>query len=231
MERIATCIRLRQPLPSFACENIDHGYNLQKRVTKNINHNGQIGFKAGATSTAVQQHLGLKAPLVGSLYGDGKLQSGCELSLVAGQELECEIGIVVNCKGEPIGLFPAVEVVYLEFSQREDLSIANAVAVNLGADRFICGPISPWQPTLESLTINVIRDGINVATIVSGYSFGSLNEGANWMLGEVKAKKLWSSAEKQSLFLMGTCGDSFIGKKGNYQIDFGCLGNITFNVV
>lgn len=147
-----------------------------------------------------------------------------------GQELECEIGVVVDGAGSPLGLVPVVEVVYLAFSRREDLSIANALAVNLGADRYICGDVAPWHPGLAEVAINVWKDDVQVATVINEYSFGSPDCGASWIVAEATKRNLWQPGAENCLLILGTCGAPLKGEKGNYRFAFGELGEVCLRV-
>lgn len=230
VKRLAMAVETRQPLPAMACETMEQGYRLQRQLSAQINGETLADLKAGITAAAAQQQLGLDAPLIGSLYRRGKLVSGCELELVSGQELECEIGVLVDGSGEPLGLLPIVEVVYLDFSRKEDFSLANAVAANLGADRYICGEILPWDGELESVAIRVCKDGDEIASFSNNYSFGSPAAGAAWLVAEARRQGLWQDGSEPRVLSLGTCGTALPGKPGHYRIDFGPLGDISFRV-
>ncbi|MEP4485604.1 hypothetical protein [Marinobacter alexandrii] len=231
VEKMAAAITARQPLPAMHCESLAAGYQLQQELTQHMNGREPSDLKAGVTGAVVQKHLGLDGPLIASLYPRGKLSNGAELSLVQGQELECEIGVVVNGEGQPIGLVPVVEVVYLAFSQQEDFSIANIVAANLAADRYICGEIQPWDPSLEDLTITASQNSTEIATLSNDYSFGSPASGAQWLVGEAKERGIWQAGEVDRLLILGTCGTPLPGATGNYSIDFGVLGQLEFTIL
>ncbi|MEP6390242.1 MAG: hypothetical protein ABJ056_10005 [Halioglobus sp.] len=231
VEKMAVAIKARQPLPSMYCESLEAGYRIQQQLTQRINGSEATDLKAGVTGAAVQKHLGLDSPLIASLYPSGKLSSGAELTLAEGQELECEIGVVVDGAGQPIGLIPVVEVVYLAFSRKEDFSIANIVAANLAADRYICGEMQPWDPLLEEFVITASKNGTEIATLANDYSFGSPASGAQWLVGEAKKQGIWQEGEVDRLLILGTCGTPLPGATGNYRIDFGVLGQLEFTIL
>ena len=191
VERVADAIASRRPLPALRCPDLASGYQFQRKLTAYINGGLPCDLKAGATSAEAQQHFGLSGPLVGSLYVRGKLHSGCEVVVTEGQELEFEIAVMVDNSGNPVSLVPAVEVVYLEFSQPANLSVANAVAANLGADRFICGEPVPWDKSLSQITITVSKDGNKVADLMNYYSFGTPAAGVEWIIGEARRWQMW----------------------------------------
>lgn len=231
IDAIAFAVMSRQPLPPMTCSSVDDGYRLQRALSAQLNAGRSGDLKAGVTAIAAQQQLGLDGPLAASLYVDGRLESGCTLSVNKGQELECEIAVIINGSGKPLGLMPAVEVVYLAFSRAEDLSIANAVAANLGADRYICGEVVRWDETLTQVPISVCKDGVEIETMTNNYSFGSPASGAAWLANEGKKRGLWSESEQQCTLLLGTCGNPIPAQPGQYRVDYGPLGTVEFSLV
>ncbi len=227
---VAEAIMQRRPLPAMTCRDLAEGYQLQAAVSDLINNGQQAGFKAGLTSSALQKHFGLQAPLLASIYLHGKLESGCRLTAGQKQQIECEIGAIVDSNGNPIALLPIVELVYLEFSRAEDFTIANAVAANLGADRYLCGAISPWDKSLQTLTVTIEKDGIFHSTQSNQYSFGAPEAGLRWMVDEAKKRDLWHNTKQNKIMLLGTCGEAFQAEAGNYKISFGTLGDILFSI-
>lgn len=230
VEEVADAIASRRPLPALRCPDLASGYQFQRKLTAHINGGLPCDLKAGATLAEVQQHFGLTGPLVGSLYVRGKLRSGCEVVVTDGQELEFEIAVVVDNSGNPVSLVPVVEVVYLEFSQSADLSVANAVAVNLGADRFICGEPVPWDKSLSQITITVYKDGNRVADLRNHYSFGSPAAGVEWIISEARRWHLWQEQSEGRTLFLGTCGNAMKASNGEYCADFGSLGEVRFAI-
>jgi 2-keto-4-pentenoate hydratase len=231
IDAIASAVLSRQPLPPMSCSSVDDGYRVQRALSAHINADRGGDLKAGVTATAAQQQLGLEGPLAASLYIDGRLENGCKLSVTEGQELECEIAVITDGSGKPLGLMPAVEVVYLAFSRAEDLSIANAVAANLGADRYICGEVVRWDESTTQVPISVCKDGVEIATMTNNYSFGSPASGAAWLVDEGKKHGLWRDSEQRRVLLLGTCGNPIPAQPGQYRIDFGPLGTVDFSLV
>ncbi|MBL4871468.1 MAG: hypothetical protein JKX72_11000 [Robiginitomaculum sp.] len=230
-DKIAQAIIARKALPLMpTLATLNDGYGLQKSITAQINGQTVIGLKAGISSRAEQKHFGLEASLIASLYERGYLQNGCEIKVAPEQNLECEIGVCVNGQGQPKGIFPVVEVVRLSFSKPEDLSLANAVAVNLGADRFICGDMLPWDEAVADIEINMTKDGVNLMTASNDYALGAPINCAKWMINEARRRGLWQESEKDSLLLLGTCGQAQPAQAGTYCIDYGALGGIEFSI-
>ncbi|MCP5203903.1 MAG: hypothetical protein H6992_07030 [Pseudomonadales bacterium] len=231
IDAIASAVLSRRPLPPMYCSSVDDGYRVQRALSAHINANKSGDLKAGVTATEAQQQLGLDGPLVASLYVGGRLDSGCTMSVAKGQEFECEIAVVTDGSGKPIGLMPAIEVVYLAFTRVEDFSIANAVAANLGADRYICGGVVSCDPAINQVPISVYRDGVEIAAMTNSYSFGSPSSGAAWLVEEARKRGLWRDSEQQRILLLGTCGNPIPAQPGHYLVDFGRLGTVDFSVV
>lgn len=230
VEEVADAIASRRPLPALRCPDLASGYQFQRKLTAHINGSLPCDLKAGVTSAQAQQHFGLTGPLVGSLYVRGKLHSGCEVVVTEGQELEFEIAVVVDNSGNPVSLVPVVEVVYLDFSQPADLTVANAVAVNLGADRYICGKPVRWDGALSQINITVVKDGNKFADLTNDYSFGPPAAGVALIVSEARRWNLWQEQSVARTLLLGTCGNAMKVSSGDYCANFGPLGEVRFTL-
>lgn len=228
---ISQAIILNQPLPVMPKLSIEEGYQLQKTVSKLINSESFPGLKAGLTSKEIQKVVGLDEPLIASIYERGKCESGSTITVTPGHELEFELGVIVDSEGEPCQLVPVVEIVLLDFSKPEDFSLANAIAVNLGADRYLLGAPIPWSESITEVHITATKDGDTIISVKNDYSFGSPKSGVKWMLEEGNKRGVWKClAGNKALLLLGTCGTSIPAKPGNYEVDFGVLGFVSFYV-
>lgn len=231
VEAITEAILTRRPIPPMpSLPSIADGYEFQKRVSAKINGEIPSGLKAGVTSKVEQEKFGLKTPLIASIYSRGVLPNGCEIVETANQNLECEIGVLVDGQGRPKGLIPIVEVVLLTFENPEDFSVPNAVAVNLGADRFILGKTYLWDDQADAFSINLSKEGQTIMSCSNDYSFGSPQQGVNWMVQEARSRGMWQDSEGDSIFLLGTCGQAQSAEPGHYCADFGVLGQINFSI-
>ena len=140
LDAMTVSIATHQPLPSMPKNlTLKEAYSVQQQLSRQRNGSKVSGLKAGLSGSAVQEHFGLTEGVIGSLYHDGALDSGCTIEAVDGLVFECEIGVVVDASGQPIFVMPVVEIAYLKYSETDDLSAANIIAANVGADLYICG--------------------------------------------------------------------------------------------
>lgn len=228
---ISHAIILHQPLPVMPELSIEEGYQLQKTVSKLINSESFPGLKAGLTSKEIQKVVGLDEPFIASIYERGKCESGSTITVTPKHELEFELGVIVDSEGRPYELVPVVEIVVLDFSKPEDFSLANAIAVNLGADRYLLGSPIPWSESITEVNITATKDSVTIISVKNDYSFGSPKAGVKWMFDEGNKRGVWKCLSgNKALFLLGTCGSSIPARPGNYQINFGELGFISFSI-
>jgi 2-keto-4-pentenoate hydratase len=209
--------------------SVEQAYEIQHRVAEVVSGNNVIGIKAGVTAAPVQQFLGLSSPVIGSLYGGGKLLSGCRLRVEEGSQLECEIGVLLDGDGKPKAILPVIEVVLLGFERDEDLTGANVIAVNMGADRVICGEPIAWQSRPAQIDIQLAFNKSIVCTASSNDSLGGVEGGVNWMLAE--AARRGFCVGENSLLILGTCGPAVPALSGDYKANYGELGGIEFTVI
>lgn len=217
----------REKLPKFPQLNMDAAYKVQAAFTQ-MADGGLAGFKAGLTTPQLQEIFGLDAPLLGRLFNRGRLAKDCELPYVAGVGLECEMAVVIDKNGAPKAMAPAIEIVYLEFTDPADMSAANLVAGNIGADRFIIGDLMPWNDDFEQAQVQLSRDGeaVNQAALIE--AIGGPAPASKWMTEQALA--LGISLEKDMILMTGTCGGAVAAERGKYVADYGVLGSISFTV-
>ena len=104
----------RAELPEFdGGRTLEEAYRLQHEVTRRRASGGIGGIKAGVTAPALQKFFEIDHPLIGRLYEDARLASGCTIPFVEGRKLECEVAIIVDGEGVPRAIAPAIEIVLL----------------------------------------------------------------------------------------------------------------------
>lgn len=226
---LAAAIKSHAPLPAFTDTlSLDDAYALQHQVTQ-ARTGGQIGgVKAGVTAPMVQAYFKLDHALIGSLYADGRHSTGCSLTYLEGRAIECEVAIIVDEDGRPKSVAPAIEIVFVKFSQQADMTAPNLVACNLGADLYIVGDPVPWDPAFNATKV-VLTCGdetVNEADMTD--ALGGPESAANWMWKEVRARDFPLSGG--TLLLAGACGTVVPAKPGHYAADFGALGKIEFEI-
>lgn len=138
-----------------------------------------IGHKAGVTSQAMQEQMGVDEPDSGVLLDDMVLPSGSSLvrSELMQPRVEAEIAFRLgrDLSGPDIdleaarravaGVFLALEVIDTRFTGWQ-ITVADSIADNASCARVVAGPMLPFDPDVdlaaESLVVSV--DGTAVAT-------------------------------------------------------------------
>lgn len=228
---LVSSIRSHSALPTFPSGvALEDAYATQPTVSF---HMGQIaGYKAGVTNVITQKKLGLEQPLLGHLYSAGKQPAGAILSYRPHSAIECEIGIIVDAEGRPRSILPVLEFVHVQFSSLHEISAANLVLCNLGADQFMLGQPQSWHTGLEALmgeaSIRLTRDQQLVQEVSAFSSLGGPEPAREWMVSEVQRHQ-WPLTDG-TLLITGTCGDAIPFQPGSYMADYGPLGRLEFTI-
>jgi len=230
LDSISQAIQQHRTFPPMPANlTMAQAYPLQQQLTKKISgQSGIAGIKAGLTADAVKQYFGLDAPVIGSLYENGRLNPDCQVESIPGLMLECEIGVIIGDNKKPLALVPVIEIVFLKYAEPSDLTAANIVAANVGADRFICGEPRPWDQSSEPTEIVLKKDGETVCQASTHDSLGGPKQGSSWMIQEAHDRQF--DVTEGMLLILGTCGPAVSADKGKYIASYGTLGNITFTV-
>ncbi|MBF2754696.1 MAG: hypothetical protein ISN29_05480 [Gammaproteobacteria bacterium AqS3] len=228
-KKLAAIIKANAPLPEFFEElSLDDAYRLQHEVTQ-VRTEGDVGgIKAGVTSPAFQQFFGLRHALLGSLYADGQREGGCTLPYLEGRAIECEVAVLLDRYGRPIGMAPAFEIVFLKFSRPDDMTAANLVASNLGADLYIVGEMQDWDEDFPNTPIVLRCNGDVVNETSTAEAIGGPQRASVWMWQEARSRGF--SVGDKTLLLTGACGSLVPAQPGYYEADFGPLGRVGFEV-
>ncbi|MGC6499116.1 MAG: hypothetical protein ACON4C_02900 [Henriciella sp.] len=229
-KELASAILQNQPLPKFGNElRLEDAYALQHQVTSLIAPEGAGGIKAGATAAPVQSYFGIDHALIASLYPDSRHTSGDTLSFVEGRGIECEVAVLMDENGRPKAIAPAIEFVFVKFSEASDMSAANLVASNLGADAFLVGDFQRWKDgAFDELTAVLSRNGEEVSRADMNDAIGGPGPATEWMFGEAKARGFRVGAD--TLIMTGACGQAMPGDIGNYAMEIDGLGSVSFAV-
>lgn len=154
-EQLAQADRDATPIDAMAHEPVDlaDGYRIQ--AAGHLIHGGDlVAWKAGCTSEASQQLLGIDAPVFGRYRRDHVDRSPTRLSFegfAVPPRLEVEVGLrlVSDVDGIPrdhlefadaVEAFAAIEVVVARLSAFPLVGVANLVADNVASGRMIVGP-------------------------------------------------------------------------------------------
>ena len=226
---MAAAIRAGEPLPKMPEGlDLDQAYALQKEVVAVVSDGDVAGLKAGMTAPAGQQAFGLTHPLIGSLYGAGRLEPGVSFESAPGVSLECEIGIVVDANGEPKTAGPVIEVPRMSFADEADRTGANLTACNIAADRYIVGEQQPLRDSYGDIRVTLTRDGETVTSAPATDALGGPHTALAWMLNEARDRGL--ELADGMLLITGACGGIHPAAPGHYVADYGSFGRIEFTV-
>jgi len=231
-DRLAQAIAQHAPLPVFPkALTLQEGYTLQQAVTQARTGGRIAGVKAGLTDPSIQALFGLDHALIGYLYADGALAPDCRLPHIPGRMLEVEAAVFVDEKGHPTAIAPAIEIVHLAFEVPTDMTPANLVACNLGADAFILGEPQPWTPELDTLAVTLSHDGKTVNQTDLSKALNGPAQAAAWMHGEICTRGLTAfPTDEEALYLTGACGTVVAAEPGVYEADYGVLGQLRFEI-
>ncbi|MDE0693362.1 MAG: hypothetical protein F4Y86_12740 [Gammaproteobacteria bacterium] len=228
-QAMSAAIRAGEPLPKMPEGlSLDDAYALQKDVVAQVADGDVSGLKAGMTAPAGQQAFGLTHPLIGSLYGAGRLEPGATFEGLPGVSLECEIGIVVDANGAPKTAGPVIEVPRMAFADEADRNGANLTACNIAADRYIVGEQQPLRDSYGDIQVTLTRDGEQVTTAPATDALGGPHAALAWMLNEANVRGL--AIEDGMLLITGACGGIHPATPGHYVADYGSFGTIEFTV-
>ncbi len=229
VRHLAKSISEHAPLPEIEESfTLADAYELQHQVTAVRSPGKTGGIKAGVTAKPIQEFFGIDHALLGSLYHDGRLNSGCELAHLEGRNIECEIAVLVDEKGTPTALAPALEIVYVNFSRPSDMTAPNLVACNLGADLFVVGDFRPWTSVREDMTATLSHNGETVNRADMTDALGGPKEAVPWIWAEAQKRGFQFSGE--TLLLTGSCGQVVPAGRGDYVADYGELGAVELSI-
>ena len=226
---LASAIATYAPLPEFNLQlSLEEAYALQHRVAALRSPEVTGGIKIGVTTQAAQTHFGLDHALLGTLYADGRLDSGAELEYLKGRSLESEFAVIIDAEGKPKAIAPAIEVVYVNFARPDDMTAPNLTASNLGADLFLVGEFMPWDSphTDASVTLSCNAEVVNQASMND--ALGGPTAAISWLTEEIDRRGFRLSGD--TLIMMGACGSVIPARRGSYQADYGPMGSVAFSI-
>ncbi|MGI9345428.1 MAG: hypothetical protein ACR2PW_04100, partial [Gammaproteobacteria bacterium] len=142
--------------------------------------------------------------------------------------IECEVAFWCDAKGQIQAVAPAFELVFVQFSQPTDMTAANLVASNMGADLYIVGDRLPWSANLQEIAMVLRRDGVVVNDTSAAEALDGPLRAAQWMWKEAQNRQFVCG--EQTLFLAGACGQVVPASCGCYEADFGPLGRLSLEV-
>ena len=234
------------PNPSIEEPNLDvaTAYAVQKGYVEQRLAKDEIGgFKAGASSEAVQKRFGLDAPAFGVLYASGKKTGSPVIELSAFKRLiiETEIGFLVGKSvTEPPkdiralqqciqGVMPAIELPDLGFSDMENIKGVDIIASNVATAQFLAGKERSFEGLdLNAVSVTLSLDGEVINEGRGSDAMGDQWNALLWIFG--KASEQGWKIEAGHVIITGALGQISPGKTGKYVADYGGLGQVSFEV-
>jgi 2-keto-4-pentenoate hydratase len=207
------------------------------------------GWKIAATSIAGQRHIGVDGPLAGRILAERVIADGdaCPLGnnlmKVAELEFAFRMGRDLPPRAEPysreevlaaaLTLHPAIEIPDSRFRQFETAGLAQLVADNACAHRFVLGPAATadWRwLDLAAHTGCMLRNDVVAENGIGSNVLGDPRIALTWLANELSAHG--ETLKAGQVVTTGTCvkpvplaqGDRFDG-------DLGVLGRVSVSIV
>jgi 2-keto-4-pentenoate hydratase len=206
------------------------------------------GWKIAATSLAGQAHIGVDGPLAGRLLAERVIADGgtCPLgnNLMQVAELEFAFKMADDLAPRSVPytqvevlwrvatLHPAIEIPDSRFEAFEHAGVAQLVADNACAHRFLLGApsIESWRDLdLAAHTVQASRNGTDAGQGLGANVLGDPRIALTWLANELSRHCL--TLGRDQVVTTGTCikpltiaaGDSIEG-------DFGVLGRVCISI-
>jgi 2-keto-4-pentenoate hydratase len=233
VEALAAAIRdavaLGRPVPDVPDDLAEAAaYRVQATWVNALYSGPAAGYKAGLTSPGAQQRFGVHTPVMGVLPSIARLASGTEVEAGAGLVVEVEIGVLVGTDREPAALVPAVELPRLRFAAPDGLALADVIAANVSADRFVVGSARLVDPDVRGIRVTLERDGTVVNEGIAADALGDPLASYRWVVG--RAADIGYPLEEGMIVLTGALGRIADGLPGNYVARYGDLGEVRFTI-
>jgi 2-keto-4-pentenoate hydratase len=206
------------------------------------------GWKIAATSTAGQTHIGVDGPLAGRLLAErviadgGDCVLGNNLMKVAELEFAFRMGRDLAPRPEPYAqeevleavatLHPAIEIPDSRYEHFETVGLAQLVADNACAHRFILGPAAPadWRKLdLAAHRGRARRNGVPAGEGIGSNVLGGPVIALTWLVHELSRHGLTLRAGQ--VVTTGTCLVPLPIAAGEHiEGDLGSLGRVSVTI-
>jgi 2-keto-4-pentenoate hydratase len=208
-----------------------------------------FGWKIAATSLAGQAHINVDGPLAGRLLAERVIENGgtCALgnNLMRVAELEFAFRMAEDLaprdrdyRQEEIlekvaTLHPAIEIPDSRYNEFEKVGLAQLVADNACAHRFILGPAVTveWRGLdLAQEKPRAFKNGAMVAEGLGANVLGDPRIGLTWLVNELSRHGLTLKAGE--VVTTGTCiKPAAIARGDQIEGDFGALGRVSVAII
>ena len=206
------------------------------------------GWKIAATSLAGQRHIGVDGPLAGRLLAERVIEDGgaCPLAgnlmKVAELEFAFRMGDDLAPRADPYtqeevlahvaSLHPAIELPDSRFEDFEHAGLAQLVADNACAHRFVLGPAADadWRALdLAAHPGRVLRNGVLAEEGVGRNVLGDPRIALTWLANELSCHGMMLKAGQ--VVTTGTCAKPLAIAAGDWiEGDLGILGRISVTI-
>ncbi len=203
-------------------------YAIQTAVVERTYGAAIAGYKAGLTSAAAQQRFGVAEPVLGALPAAGRMEPGAHLAAVPGLQIEVEIGFLIGRGDAPAAMFPAIELPRLDYADMAKVTLADVVATNVAAYRFIVGPSAMLDPDVRRLEVSLERDGRRIFTAFASDAMGDPTDVYEWLIPRIHSHGY--SLQPGMVVITGSLGRVVDAEPGKYVAHYGALGDIQFTI-
>lgn len=207
------------------------------------------GWKIAATSLAGQRHIGVDGPLAGRLLAErvildsGVCPLGNNLMKVAELEFAFKMGRDLHPRSQPYtqnevlaavgSLHPAIELPDSRFLHFERVGLAQLIADNACAHRFVLGPAATadWRSLdLASHRGCMFRNGAVAEEGIGSNVLGDPRIALTWLANELSAHG--QTLKAGQVVTTGTCVKPVaIAQGDHFEGDLGVLGRVSVAIV
>ena len=249
LDEVATYVDLHQtlqPVPLLTAQvpdlSYDEAYTFQEQYTKALQNNGQeqIGYKLGLTGP--QKPFGATEAIYGRLFDSMRKEDGDVINTTDFVKGMIEVELAFTFASDvsyPITtealqasvreIAPAIELPDLIFSDMQNLSWLDLIATGVAPRQMIVGAGMP----LDGLDVNTVQTVAKLNGEVINEAPASDALGNQWDALLFLAEKLNERGyriEAGDVVITGALGNMLPGKPGTYEIDYGELGQINFEI-
>lgn len=232
---------LTQSEPDFS---YDDAYTFQEEFAKRFEQAGDelVGYKLGLTGA--QRAFGATEPVYGRLFksmmrGDNshvylsdfvKAMFEIEIAFIFGKDVAYPTTLK-KLQASVDKVAPAVELPDLLFADMQKLSWLDLIAVDVAARRVIIGKVMNLDEVgdVNTITAEAKYEGQIVSQVAATNVMG--NQWAALLFLIEKLKSRGFQVKKGDIVITGAMNTMFPAEHGTYEIDYGKLGMIKFNVM
>jgi 2-keto-4-pentenoate hydratase len=228
-DAIGGAVVLGRPVPDVPDDLPETtAYQVQAFWVNALYGTKSAGYKAGLTSALTQQRFSVREPVIGILPLLSRVPPGAEIARADGLAVEVEIGVLVGIDGEPAGLVPAIELPRLHFGAPDRLALADIIAANVSAHRFLIGSPVPVDAEVRRRRVTLERDGVLLNEAFAVDALGDPLAAYRWLVA--KARDLDYRIEPGMIVLTGALGRVVDGEAGHYVARYDGMGELRFSI-